>query len=134
VQEKKKVLKVTMQSNLFGEIAIPGLTIKQASKDTNVSTATIRNWIKTGYLEVSSKGIITKNSLDSFISNIAGKEKLNSRANKLLKDSHNHQNVSDKTASLVQRFSGEKIGIEYENSLSNSYRNKEGIYYTPSWV
>lgn len=33
-----------------------------------------------------------------------------------------------------QNYEGEKIGIDYENSLSNSFRNKEGIYYTPSWI
>lgn len=122
------------QSNLFGELEADGSTIEQASKNANVSTATIRNWIKTGYLKISSKGIITKESLDNFMLNIAGKEKLTARANKLQKDNHNHEKLSDKVALLVQKFSGENIGIEYENSLSNSYRNKEGIYYTPSWV
>jgi site-specific DNA-methyltransferase (adenine-specific) len=122
------------QSNLFGELETDGLTIEQASKNARVSTATIRNWIKTGYLKISSKGIITKESLDYFMSNIAGKEKLTMRANKLQKDSHNQERISDKVAALVQNFSGENIGIEYENSLSNAYRNKEGVYYTPSWV
>lgn len=122
------------QSNLFGKLEAYGLTIEQASKNANVSTATIRNWIKTGYLETSSKGIITQESLDNFISNIVGKEKLTTRANKLQKDHHNHEKLSDKVSLLAQKFSGENIGIEYESSLSNSYRNKEGIYYTPSWV
>lgn len=122
------------QSNLFGEVEMYGFTIEQASKNINVSTATIRNWIKTGYLEISGKGVITPESLDNFMLNIAGKEKLTARANKLQKDNHNHQKISDKVTSLVQKFSGEDIGIEYETSLSNSYRNKEGVYYTPSWV
>ena len=39
-----------MQTNIFGEIETYGLTIEQAAKTANVSTATIRNWIKTGYL------------------------------------------------------------------------------------
>ncbi len=125
---------IMQQSNLFGEVETYGFTIEQASKNANVSTATIRNWIKTGYLEISSKGIIAQESLDNFMSNIAGKEKLTSRANKLQKDNHNHEKLSDDVISLVQKFSGENIGIEYESSLSNSYRNKEGIYYTPSWV
>jgi site-specific DNA-methyltransferase (adenine-specific) len=68
------------------------------------------------------------------MSNVAGKEKLNSRANKSLKDEHNHNEVSEYINLLVAKHKGESIGIEYENSLSNSYRNKEGIYYTPSWV
>ncbi len=123
-----------MQSNPFEKLETSGLTIEQASKNINVSLATIRNWIKTGYLEVSSKGVITQESLDDFMANIAGKEKLYARANKLLKKNQNHQNISDETTLLIQNFSGENIGIQYENSLSNAYRNKEGIYYTPSWI
>jgi len=123
-----------MQTNLFGEIEINGLTIDQAARTTNVSTATIRNWIKTGYLTQFGKGFVTQESLDNFMSNIAGKEKLNSRANKLLKDDHDHDEVTNKIKFLSENFSGENIGVEYENSLSDSYRNKEGIYYTPSWI
>ena len=123
-----------MQTSLFGEIKINRLTIDQAAKTTNVSTATIRNWIKTGYLTQFGKGFVTQESLDNFMSNIAGKEKLNSRANKLRKDDHDHNEVTNKIKFLSQNFSGENIGIEYENSLSDSYRNKEGIYYTPSCV
>ena len=67
---------------------------------------------------------------------ISGKEKLNQRANKSLKDTHDH-------AKLVSRFlteitasdaSPDKLGIEYEASLSDSFRNREGIYYTPANV
>lgn len=123
-----------MPTNLFGETAANGLTIEQAAKTVNVSAATIRNWIKTGYLTQLGKNLITQESLDSFMLNVAGKEKLNSRANKLLKDEHDHQEVTNKIKLLVQKFSGENIGMEYESSLSDSYRNKEGIYYTPSWV
>ncbi len=131
-----------MQSNLFGEIETQGFTIEQASKNANVSTATIRNWIKTGYLEMSSKGIITQESLDNFMLNIAGKEKLNARANKSLKESpltiHSPfgglGGFKGGINTLIKNFSGENIGVEYENSLSNAHRNKEGIYYTPSWV
>jgi len=123
-----------MQTNIFGEIETPRLTIEQAAETSNVSSATIRNWIKTGYLKQFGKGCITQESLDSFMLNVAGKEKLNSRANKLLKDEHDHDVISNEINLLVQKFDGETIGIEYENSLSDSYRNKEGIYYTPSWV
>lgn len=123
-----------MQTNIFGEIELVGLTIEQAAKTANVSSATIRNWIKTGYLTQSGKGLVSQESLGNFMSNVAGKEKLNSRANKLLKDEHDHIEVSENINLLVARHRGESIGIEYENSLSDSYRNKEGIYYTPSWV
>jgi len=123
-----------MQTNIFGEIETLRLSIEQAAETANVSSATIRNWIKTGYLTQLGKGFITQESLDSFMSNVAGKEKLNSRANKLLKDEHDHEVISNEINLLVQKFRGETIGIEYENSLSDSYRNKEGIYYTPSWI
>jgi len=118
----------------FGKIEASELTIEQAAKTVNVTPATIRNWIKTGYLVQTGKGLISKESFDLFMEGIAGKEKLNSRANKRLKDEHNHEEVSNKINVLVQKFCGENIGIEYENSLSDSYRNKEGIYYTPAWV
>lgn len=123
-----------MQTDLFGETEADGLTIEQAAATANVSGATIRNWIKTGYLMQLGKGLVTQESLDNFMSNIAGKEKLNSRANKLSKDRHDHEIISKEINLLVQKFRGETIGIEYENSLSDSYRNKEGIYYTPSWI
>ncbi len=123
-----------MKNNLFGEIEINGITIEQAAKTANVSTATIRNWVKTRYLTTVEKGLVTQDSLDNFMTNVAGKEKLSSRANKLLKDTHNHVEVTNSIKSLSQKYSGEEIGIEYENSLSDSFRNKEGIYYTPSWV
>jgi len=123
-----------MQTNIFGEVETYGVTIEQAAKTANVSTATIRNWIKTGYLTQSGKGVISQESLEKFISEVAGKEKLNSRANKLLKDEHDHKEVSNKVSELITKFKGEKIGIEYENSLSDSHRNKEGVYYTPSWI
>lgn len=123
-----------MQTNIFGEIELHGLTIDQAAKTANVSSATIRNWIKTGYLTLSGKGMVSQESLETFMSNVAGKEKLNSRANKSLKDDHDHIEVSEKINLLVAKHRGESIGIEYEKSLSDSYRNKEGIYYTPSWV
>ena len=123
-----------MQTNIFGEIETYGLTIEQAAKNANVSTATIRNWIKTGYLFQSGKGIVSLASFEKFMSEVAGKEKLNARANKLLKDDHDHKKVSDKLSFLIENFKGEQIGIEYESSLADSYRNKEGVYYTPSWV
>jgi len=121
-----------MQKNLFGEGEIQVLSIVEAAKIASVSTATIRNWLKTGYLFQPRKGCVSKDSLDAFMAEVAGKEKLNARANKQLKDDHDHTEVSDNVTHLINTFKGEEIGTQYENSLSNSYRNKEGIYYTPS--
>lgn len=124
------------QRNLFDEIETNTFTLEQSANLLNVSIATIRNWIKTKYLEQAGKGRITQVSLEQFQLKISGKEKLNQRANKSLKDTHDH-------AKLVSRFlteitasdaSPDKLGIEYEASLSDSFRNREGIYYTPANV
>ena len=58
-----------------------------------MSGATVSNWIKTGYLEVVSKGQVSKDSVENFENNISGIEKLNQRANKSKKDDHNHESV-----------------------------------------
>ncbi|MGI9211064.1 MAG: TaqI-like C-terminal specificity domain-containing protein [Methylococcaceae bacterium] len=125
-----------VQRDLFGEIELPTITIDESAARLGVSTATIRNWIKTNYLEQAGRGRVTLGSLKQFESEISGKEKLNQRANKSLKDSHDHEKT---TSQFLGKISGsdnvsEKTGIEYEESLSDSYRNKEGIYYTPSTV
>lgn len=120
-----------MQKNLFGEIEPTRISIKEAASKANVSTATIRNWIKTGYLSMISKGQVDLEGFNSFMTNVAGNEKLTQRANKLMKDEHDHVALSHFVKEYDGNKSWETIGHEYEASLSNSYRNKEGIYYTP---
>jgi site-specific DNA-methyltransferase (adenine-specific) len=120
-----------MQKNLFGEFEPLSLTIEEAATKANVSTATIRNWIKTGYLSMISKGHVDLDGFNSFMMNVAGNEKLTQRANKLMKDEHDHIALSDFIKDYDGSRSWESLGHEYEGSLSNSYRNKEGIYYTP---
>lgn len=112
------------------------LPINKAAETANVSVATIRNWIKTGYLTETKKGFIDIQSFETFMQDIAGKEKLNSRANKSQKDNHNHDEL---TAEIAQKIANTEVnpddlGNEYEALLSNSYRNKEGIYYTPAEI
>jgi len=124
------------QLNLFGEIETPTIAIEESASRLGVSSATIRNWIKTKYLKQTGKGRVTLESLEKFKSEVSGKEKLTQRANKSLKDSHDHDKTVlkflDKITSSIG--SSDNIGIEYESSLSESYRNKEGIYYTPDEV
>lgn len=120
------------QRNLFGEIEPPAIAIEESAIRLGVSTATIRNWIKTKYLEQAGKGKVTLESLEQFKSEVSGKEKLTQRANKSLKDSHDHDKIVSKF--LGNPGSPDEVGIEYEASLSDSYRNKEGIYYTPDGV
>ena len=124
-------------SNLFGNLESDGITIDSAAKEFNVSTATVRNWIKTGYLKVSKKNVIALESLEEFKSEVVGKEKLTKRANKSQYDHHNHVTVGEDLTQSIGSFSGiplDEISDAYENSLSNSFRNKEGIYYTPSKI
>ncbi len=92
----------------------------------SVSTATVRNWIKTGCLDTAEDSRVTKESVDRFAAQEAGSKRLVTRANKLQKGGKNTKPVfSLDNRSAVQLASG------YELSLSESYRNKEGVFYTP---
>jgi site-specific DNA-methyltransferase (adenine-specific) len=66
--------------------------------------------------------------------NVAGTDKLISRANKSLKGDHNHGLIEDLFEKLLsdKKNNPETLGDHYEKSLSDAYRNKEGIYYTPN--
>ncbi len=112
------------------------ISFKNAAEIAQVSVATIRNWIKTGYLNITSAGNVDFEGFNKFMDEVAGKEKLNSRANKLKKDEHNHKKLSLEIERKIKNTgkNSDKLGNEYELSLSNSYRNKEGIYYTPSEI
>lgn len=106
-------------------------TIAETADLFSVSTATIRNWIKTGYIALIERGKVDKQSVFTFKANKLGKEKLTGRANKSQKDSHNHDKLSQVIYQALENNHLEDIGGRYENNLSDSYRNKEGIYYTP---
>ncbi|MCA9735963.1 N-6 DNA methylase, partial [candidate division KSB1 bacterium] len=125
-----------IQESLFPEFrkeSESSITVEQASKNLNVSTASVRNWIKTGYLEKVGKNRISLTSWNNFKHNVAGKEKLTSRANKSLKDTHDHLELENGLQNLIsdESMDGDFLAKTYEESLSNSYKNKEGIYYTP---
>lgn len=126
-------MKFPEQFDLFQEKVPQTVSIDESAQRMSVSSATIRNWLKTGYLKTAGQGQITEDSLIHFQKEIAGKEKLNQRANKSLKDSHNHDST---TSFFIEQAksragAGHNLGEDYESSLSDSYRNKEGIYYTP---
>jgi len=124
---------MSKQLTLFDNAADIGITISEAAELAHVSSATIRNWIKTKYLKKIGKGLISKKSFEEFLQNVAGSEKLNSRANKSQKDSHNHAVLTEEILNEIKIGANaiEHVGKRYEASLSNSYRNMEGIYYTP---
>lgn len=100
-----------------------------------VSRATIRNWLKGGYIEcVAGSRQISVQSVREFCSKIVGTNKLVARANKLYLDSHDHDLLSaDIVGKLIDLDEAgfRKLSAKYEASLSGSYRNKQGIYYTP---
>ena len=127
---------ITKQDNLFVEIGAAAVSIDESARRLHVSPATIRNWLKTGYLKSAGRAQITEESLDHFQSKIAGNEKLNQRANKSAKDSHDHDAVALRFIERAQSNGAilDHIGEDYESCLSDSHRNKEGIYYTPSYV
>ena len=111
------------------------IEIGAAAERLGVSEASIRNWIKVGYLVNKKDKGITEESFQYFFSNVAGKEKLTKRANKSLSDYHNHSIlVSDTLDNLKTKSNVVTTATYYENSLSKSYRNKEGVYYTPEKI
>ncbi len=123
-----------MQQSLSKSLETSKITIDEAACLAQVSKATIRNWIKTGYLKKIDTRFIEKQSFNSFLKTIVGNEKLHSRANKLCKDVHNHDELQINILKNLSEKSAEIIGKKYEIGLSDSYKNKEGIYYTPQKI
>ena len=101
-----------------------------------VCPATIRNWIKTQYLTQDQNGRITRDSLARFQTKFLAREKLTQRANKSLKDTHDHASLSSRLLAEINRPAAlpDRLGMEYEAGLSDSFRNREGIYYTPDHI
>lgn len=97
----------------------------------HVAPVTVVNWVKEGLLEVDNDRLVTEESLLRFKKRYAGKVKLHARANKQLKDGHNDDEV-EKTVqkALLEEPFDDSLGDRYEAMLSESYKNKEGIFYT----
>ena len=114
-----------MQDSLF-DLEQDGLSVNGIALDLGVSAASVRNWIKTGYLLLDYRRRITRESFSRFKKDVIGTEKLIARANKQflppLKNKSDFGKVGCGT---------ETLSAEYENSLSAAYRNQEGIFYTP---
>lgn len=124
------------QQSLYSDLDASAISIKEAAKRAKVSTATIRNWIKTKYLSGVGKGFVSLESFNRFEKEVSGVEKLTHRANKSSKDDHDHNALSTEIISKLSSstFTFSSLGAMYEEKLSDSYRNKEGIYYTPSGI
>ncbi|MBQ4548012.1 MAG: N-6 DNA methylase [Bacteroidales bacterium] len=110
------------------------ISLKSAAEQLNVSVVSIHNWIKDGSLKTID-GSLTQECLDDFKRDFLNKNKLSSRANKQYKDIHNHKQLTeDIRLKIISELSGDEISDGYEASLSESYKNKEGIYYTPQYI
>lgn len=110
-------------------------TMKEVADLFHVSSSTIHNWIKEGFLTLDAERRVTAKSLREFQSQHAGKHKLHARANKLLKDGHNAAEVGRVIQKeLSAKTFDDAIGNRYEAMLSESYKNKEGITYTPKAI
>ncbi len=109
------------------------VSIDDAAIELGVSAATIRNWIKTKYLRTDRKGLVLRNSIKEFEQQVAGNEKLTKRANKSQAGLHDHVSLQASITSALasQQDAPDALSEQYESSLSNSFRNQEGIYYTP---
>ena len=117
-----------MQQSLF-QFDDQTLSIEDIASDLGASEASVRNWIKTGYLLVDDRKKITKESFFHFKREIVGSEKLIKRANK--------QFVSSaRTAKGSEPDNPNSVcpSKNYENSLTAAFKNKEGIFYTPDYI
>ncbi len=100
----------------MGSIII--LSLKEVSKELEVSIDTLRNWLKQGIV----KQPITKCQISDIKDQLVAQGKLSSRANKLYKRGRDE---SEGAKDIVANWE------QYESSLDESHRNREGIYYTP---
>lgn len=121
------------QLTIFGDLNNETISIDDVADSIKVSTATVRNWIKTGYLIQSGKNQVSVESVKQFNTKIAGSQKLIARANKSQKDVHNHEDIAYTIDLLLENASAD-VGSQYEQLLSNAYKNKEGVYYTPEAI
>lgn len=110
------------------------ISIKTAAEQLNVSVVSIHNWIKEGILKTVDNHV-TQEYLDEFKREFLNNNKLSARANKQYKESHNHNSLTIAIKKdLKSSMSGDDVSSKYESSLSDSYKNKEGIYYTPRYI
>jgi len=108
------------------------LSVNEAAELFHVSASTIHNWVKEGFLALDEQRLVTRQSIRKFQAKHVGKVKLQARANKLQKDVCDHKAVDANVKVLLETVDDDSLGDRYEAMLSESYKNKEGIFYT-SW-
>lgn len=110
-------------------------TLAETAKIFQVARETIGNWIKEGLLKVDRDKLVTRASVERFKKVYAGKVKLQARANKLHKDEGDLEAIGRRVREELERETFDAtLGERYERMLSESYKNQEGICYTPSWI
>lgn len=109
------------------------LSFDEAAGVLNVSVASIKNWVKTGYLVASGRNRIARQSLAVFREQVAGSGKLVARANKSQKEGVELPGLVRHMEEMADNAScdGDLLGSHYESLLSDAHRNREGIYFTP---
>lgn len=107
------------------------LNFKETAEHLHVSESTIHNWVKEGFLILDEQRLVTQKSIRKLLSRQTGKQKLQARANKLFKDPHNDHKVRQQLESLMASLSTDALSHGYETLLAESFKNKEGIFYTP---
>ena len=107
-------------------------TMNEVAELFHVAPVTVLNWVKEGILELDEERLVTDDSLVRFKKQCAGKKKLHARANKQLKDGHDNGKVDKviKKALCDEPFD-DALGDRYEAMLSESFKNREGVFYTP---
>lgn len=112
------------------------ITRQDIAAELHVSDATIRNWINAGVLKKTSHKDICHDSYTNFKNQLLGKSKLNKRAHKLFilpaANDHIISGLQKKIATVYQggKSIADTLSSDYESSLGESYRNREGIFYT----
>lgn len=111
------------------------LTQQEVADRLQVSAATVSNWVKEGYLQVDDQHRVTEESFHRFQSRHAGKTKLLTRANKLQKDGHDPAQVESMVCQALEEGPfDETLGERYQAMLSESFKNQEGVFYTPKEI
>ena len=108
------------------------LGMNETAQLFHVSSITVSNWVKEGFLNLDENHHITRDSIQRFQKKYAGKIKLQARANKLHKDAFDANEVGRFVQQELKSDSFDRsLGDRYEAMLSESYKNKEGVFYTP---
>lgn len=128
-QYKTNISLIMQQLSLFDNEFCDDITIKEAASQLSVSEASILNWRKEGLLVSNTPKTVSQQSVNTFLSNYAGITKLTARANKLQKT---EKIISSFT--IDTKINGNELADKYQSSLTDAYRNKEGIFYTPTNV